>query len=60
MVLQAAPLDERVKTQRNSILNIAERYGAYDMWVFGSVARGESHQTNDVDFLWRCRQGTAC
>ncbi|WP_279308332.1 MULTISPECIES: nucleotidyltransferase domain-containing protein [Cyanophyceae] len=30
------------------------------MWVFGSVARGESHQTNDVDFLWRCRQGTAC
>lgn len=57
MVLEAAPLDEQVKTQRNSILNIAERYSAYDMRVFGSVARGESRQTSDADFFGRDATG---
>jgi predicted nucleotidyltransferase len=51
MALEAAPLAERVRNQRNRILSIAEQYGAYDVRVFGSVARGESRLTSDVDFL---------
>ena len=61
MVLDTAPLNERVKTQRNSIFDIAERYGAYNVRMFGSVARGESHQASDVDFFGgRCSQSIAC
>jgi len=57
MVLDTALLNERVNTQRNSILDIAERYGAYNVRVFGSVARGESHQASDVDFLVEMQPG---
>jgi predicted nucleotidyltransferase len=33
------------------ILRLAARYGARNVRVFGSVARGESDETSDVDFL---------
>ncbi|MEA5513242.1 nucleotidyltransferase family protein [Nodularia sp. UHCC 0506] len=33
------------------ILNIAAKYGAYNMRVFGSVARGEATPDSDVYFL---------
>jgi len=38
-------------TQRESILAVAARRGAKNVRVFGSVARGESDQSSDVDFL---------
>jgi predicted nucleotidyltransferase len=57
MALEAAPLAERVKNQRNRILRIAERHGASDVRVFGSVARGESQPTSDVDFLVEMQPG---
>jgi predicted nucleotidyltransferase len=50
-------LDERLQTQRDRILTIAERYGAYNVRVFGSVARGESQPTSDVDFLVEMQPG---
>lgn len=50
-------LDERLRTQRDRILTIAERYGAYNVRVFGSVARGESQPTSDVDFLVEMQPG---
>ena len=53
----AVPLDERLRTQRDRILTIAERYGAYKVRVFGSVARGESQPTSDVDFLVEMQPG---
>jgi uncharacterized protein len=40
-----------LKRQRNVILAIAQRYGAHNVRVFGSVARGEAGSTSDVDFL---------
>ncbi|MEA5616647.1 nucleotidyltransferase family protein [Cronbergia sp. UHCC 0137] len=33
------------------ILKIAAKYGAYDVSIFGSVARGEATPDSDVDFL---------
>jgi uncharacterized protein len=40
-------LDER----RSQILAIAEKHGAYNVRVFGSVARGEATEDSDIDFL---------
>ena len=43
---------EQLRTlQRESILQIAERRGARNVRVFGSVARGHSDEKSDVDFL---------
>ncbi|HLP88131.1 MAG TPA: nucleotidyltransferase family protein [Nostocaceae cyanobacterium] len=36
---------------REEILKIATKYGAYNMRVFGSVARGEATAESDIDFL---------
>jgi uncharacterized protein len=33
------------------ILAIAEKHGAYNVRVFGSVARGEATEDSDIDFL---------
>jgi predicted nucleotidyltransferase len=40
-----------VRHKRNEILRIAERHGAYNVRVFGSVARGEAGPDSDVDLL---------
>lgn len=37
--------------KRDRILEIAERHGAFNVRVFGSVARGEETPTSDIDFL---------
>ncbi len=39
------------------ILAIATRYGAGNLRVFGSVARGEDTETSDIDFLVSMAQG---
>lgn len=44
-------IDEILKTHREEILKIAAQYGAYNVRVFGSVARGEASSDSDVDFL---------
>lgn len=36
---------------RDALLAIAERHGASDLRVFGSVARGDEHANSDVDLL---------
>ena len=37
--------------KRTQILEIAAQHGAYNVRVFGSVARGEATIDSDVDFL---------
>jgi len=37
--------------KREEILALAARYGAYNVRVFGSVARGEADEASDLDFL---------
>ncbi len=43
--------EELVRTKRGEILALAKQYGAYNVRVFGSVARGEAGPTSDVDLL---------
>ncbi|NUQ03773.1 MAG: nucleotidyltransferase family protein [Anaerolineae bacterium] len=38
---------------------MAEQYGATNVRVFGSVARGEAREDSDVDFLVEFRKGTS-
>lgn len=49
--------DQLVREKRAEILQIASRYGARDVRVFGSVARGEADRESDVDFLVELEDG---
>lgn len=44
-------LDDLIAMHREPILAVAERYGAHEVRVFGSVARGEAGPESDVDLL---------
>ena len=44
-------LEQLLKKRRKQILATARKYGAYDVRIFGSVARGESRPDSDIDFL---------
>jgi hypothetical protein len=44
-------IEEILRGRRREILEIAERHGARNVRVFGSVARGEARPDSDVDFL---------
>jgi len=37
--------------RRSQILTIAARHGAYNVRIFGSVARNENDNDSDIDFL---------
>ena len=45
------PLDELLRAKREDILQTARKYGAYNVRVFGSVARGEADEKSDIDLL---------
>jgi predicted nucleotidyltransferase len=40
-----------LRKKREEIINIASKHGAYNVRVFGSVARGEADEKSDIDFL---------
>ena len=42
---------EFLQNKREDILRIAERQGAQNVRIFGSVARGEADESSDIDFL---------
>jgi predicted nucleotidyltransferase len=42
---------ELLRAKRDQILEIAARYGAHNVRVFGSVARGEDTPDSDIDLL---------
>lgn len=44
-------LEQVLESKRKDILRIAAKYGAHDVRVFGSLARGEADAASDVDFL---------
>jgi len=46
-----------LRQNREQILKIAARYGAYEVRIFGSVARGEATEQSDIDFLVRLQSG---
>ncbi len=46
-----------LRKKRKEILNTAAQHGAFDVRVFGSVARGDSGDDSDVDFLVELEPG---
>ena len=44
-------LSELLREKRQEILAIAAKHGAYNVRIFGSVARGEADEASDVDIL---------
>lgn len=47
----------QLQNKRASIYQIAEKYGATRIRVFGSIARGDSDEKSDVDFLVNLEAG---
>ncbi len=50
-------LYELLQTKREDILQTARKYGAYNVRVFGSVARGEADEKSDIDLLVDMEKG---
>ena len=48
---------ERSRIKRDRILQLAAAYGARNVRVFGSVARGRADAKSDVDFLVELEPG---
>ncbi len=44
-------LQELLRQKRQEIIDIAAKHGAYNVRIFGSVARGEADEQSDVDML---------
>jgi predicted nucleotidyltransferase len=50
-------LEEIVRAKREDILRVCAKYGARNVRVFGSVARGEADEQSDLDFLVELEPG---
>lgn len=46
-----------VRKHRQEILRIASEYGAFEVRIFGSATRGESHPDSDIDVLVKLGPG---
>src|SRR6266581_6110789 len=54
---QTMSLNELLQAKREDILRIAAQYGAYNVRIFGSVARGEADEKSDIDLLVNMESG---
>jgi uncharacterized protein len=45
------PLLDHIRHHRADILAIADKYGATNLRIFGSVSRGDDRPDSDIDFL---------
>jgi predicted nucleotidyltransferase len=50
-------IEDILKDKRETIKRIAEKYGARNVRVFGSVARGEASSISDLDFIVSMEKG---
>ena len=50
-------VDELLKNRRDEILRIAAKHGAFNVRIFGSVARGEAGPESDLDVLVELEPG---
>lgn len=48
---------EDIRNRRDAILEIAKRYGAHNVRIFGSVARGDATGGSDLDLIVRFEPG---
>lgn len=54
---QGLGIEDVIGSKREAVLQLANQHGAYNVRVFGSVARGEAHPDSDVDFLVDFHEG---
>jgi uncharacterized protein len=47
----SVPTLTALRAQRQDIVRLAERRGAHNVRVFGSIARGEARADSDIDLL---------
>ena len=50
-------IQEIISKQKEQILALAAKYGAYNVRIFGSVANGTADDKSDVDFLVELQEG---
>ena len=55
-IIPLVSIDE-LRARRSEILSLAARYGARNVRVFGSVARGDDRADSDIDFLVEVEPG---
>lgn len=48
---------QEIRDRRGEILEIARRYGASDVRIVGSVARGDTRRDSDLDLVVRFEAG---
>jgi hypothetical protein len=53
----APPTLAYVRSRREDVLRVAEKHGAYNVRVFGSVVRGEATPESDIDLLIDMEEG---
>jgi len=56
--LPDTPLGRRLRRRRSAVLQTAQRYGATNVRVFGSVARGQDTDGSDIDLMVDLASGT--
>ena len=54
---QLTPISQTLKSQRQAILQMAQTYGAYNLQIVVSVARGDDDFASDLDLLVDLEQG---
>ena len=50
-------INELLREKREDILRLAQKHGARNIRVFGSIARGEADEISDIDFLVDMERG---
>ncbi len=50
---------KRIRQFTPEIMEIAKKYGISRIFIFGSVARGDSSEKSDVDFLVEMQEGAS-
>jgi predicted nucleotidyltransferase len=50
---------EEIRRKKRQLYQIAARHGISRIYVFGSVARGESKDVSDIDFLIEMDEGVS-
>lgn len=50
---------EQLRSQREALISLADRYKAENVRVFGSVVRGEANEQSDIDLLVHFRDGAS-
>jgi len=55
--INASPIPSSLKAKQQEIIEISAKYGASNIRVFGSYARGEATPNSDLDLLIDLKQG---